>query len=150
MPDNDRDTRNVVPAPPSSVPTSIPLVPTTHIDLGWMPEDQRRALLTEYTRNTLNLSAKAVELGIEVNDLRAKLDSLANATQALSDKGNAVTATLVHNSTAGRIEVNMGNTLTAWKGRMSRSQTGEFNWIPVYIIGGVIAVIIVISMFVHH
>ena len=49
MPDNE--TRGVVTTPTTStVPTSIPLGSTTHLDLSWMPEDQRRALLTDYAR----------------------------------------------------------------------------------------------------
>ena len=150
MPDNDRDPRNVVPVPPSSVPTSIPLGSATHLDLSWMPEDQRRALLTDYARNSLNLAAKASELGIEVNVLRSTLETLAGTTQTVSKNGDAVTITHGQNSKFGRTEVIMGNTETATKGKLSKSQTGEFNWTPVYIIAGVIAVLIAISMFVHR
>jgi hypothetical protein len=149
MPDNE--TRGVVTTPTiSTVPTSIPLGSTTHLDLSWMPEDQRRALLTDYARNSLSLAAKASELGIEVNVLRNTLDTLAKTTQDVSEKGDAVTITHVQNSKFGRTEVIMGNTETATKGKLSRSQTGEFNWMPIYVIGGVIALIVIVSIFVHH
>ena len=58
--------------------------------------------------------------------------------------------THVHTSTFGRTEVIMGNTETAAKGKLSKSQTGEFNWTPVYLIGGVIAIIVLISIVIHH
>lgn len=80
MPDNQADKGNVIPAPAAGLPTSIPLGQATHLDLSWMPEDQRRALLTDYARNSLNLAAKATELGIEVNVLRGTLDTLATTT----------------------------------------------------------------------
>ena len=149
MSDSERN-KNIIPAPPTGVPTSIPLGQATHIDLAWMPEDQRRALLTDYARNSLNLAAKANELGIEVSVLRSTLNTLATTTQDVSKDGNSVTITHVQNSQFGRTEVIMGNTETATKGKLSKSQAGEFNWTPVYIIGGIVAVLIVIGMFTHH
>jgi hypothetical protein len=98
----------------------------------------------------LTLAAKAHELGIEVNVLRSTLNTLATTTQDVSNNGNSVTITHVQNSKFGRTEVIMGNTETATKGKLSKSQAGEFNWTPIYIVGGIIAVLIVISMLAHH
>jgi hypothetical protein len=150
MPDNQADKGNVIPAPATGLPTSIPLGQTTHLDLSWMPEDQRRALLTDYARNSLNLAAKATELGIEVNVLRGTLDTLATTTQDVSKNGDSVTITHVQNSKFGRTEVIMGNTEAANRGKLSKTQTGEFNWTPFYIIGGVIALIIIVSIIMRH
>jgi hypothetical protein len=115
-----------------------------------MPEDQRRALLTDYAKNSLNLAAKANELGIEVNVLRSTLDTLATTTHDVSRNGDAVTITHIQNSKFGRTEVIMGNTETATKGKLSKSQTGEFNWTPIYVIVSVVAVLIAISIFMRH
>ena len=83
-----------------------------------MPEDQRRALLTDYARDSRNLAAKATELGIEVNVLRGALDTLARATQDVSKNGDSVTITHVQNFKFGRTEVIMGNTEAANKGKL--------------------------------
>jgi hypothetical protein len=115
-----------------------------------MPEDQRRVLLTDYARNSVNLAAKAQELGIEVNVLRSSLDTLAQTTQEVSKNGDAVTITHVQNSKFGRTEIIMGNTETATKGKLSKSQTGEFNWMPIYVVVGVVALIVIVSLMVHH
>jgi hypothetical protein len=107
MPDNQADKGGVVPAPAAGLPTSIPLGQATHLDLSWMPEEQRRTLLIDYAKNSLNLAAKASELGIEVNVLRSTLDTLATTTQDVSKNGDSVTITHVQNSKFGRTEVIM-------------------------------------------
>jgi hypothetical protein len=42
----------------------------------------------------------------------------------------------------------MGNTERAATGKLSASQTGEFNWTPVYIIIGIIAAVLIVAQFV--
>jgi hypothetical protein len=115
-----------------------------------MPEDQRRALLTDYAKGSLDLARRANEMGIEVSVLRNTLDTLATTTQKVSQAGDAVTITHSQNSTFGRTEIIMGNTDTAAKGKLSKTQTGEFNWLPVYIIGGVIALMVIVSILTHR
>src|SRR5262249_54840358 len=99
-----------------------------------MPEEQRRALLTDYAKRAVNLASCANELGVDGSVLRSTLDALASTTEKVSQVGDAVTITHVQNSQFGRTEVIMGNTEAAAKGKLSRTQTGEFNWVPVYLI----------------
>jgi hypothetical protein len=115
-----------------------------------MPEDQRRALLTDYAKGALDIGRKANELGMEVSTLRQTLGTLAEHTQQVAQDGNFVTSTTVHNSSFGRTEVIMGNTETAGKGRLSKSQTGEFDWTPIYVVGGIVALVLIAFAAFHH
>lgn len=125
------------------VPTTIPLGQSTQIDLSWMPEDQRRALLTDYAKGALDISKRAQELGIEVSVLRSTLGTLGETTKQVAQDGNSVTLTHVQNSQFGRTEVIMGNTDAATAGKLSRSQTGERDWTPYYVIAGIVALIVI-------
>ena len=121
------------------VPTSVPLSPSTNLDLSWLPQEQRAVLLADYNRGMLDLSKKAQELHVDVAALQATLSTLTNTTRQVAQEGNAVTVSHTQTSSLGRTEVIMGNTDNARSGKLSRSQTGETNWTPIYIIGGIIA-----------
>ena len=125
------------------VPTTVPLSPTTSLDLSWMPESQRAELLGEYTRGMLDISRKAQELHVDVGALKTTLHTLADTTQQVAQQGNAFTVTHTQTSAAGRTEVIMGNTDKARAGKLSKSQTGERDWTPAYIIGGLIALVLI-------
>lgn len=132
----------------SSVPSSVPLSPTTALDLSYLPEAQRAQLLADYSRGMLDLSKKAQELHIDVAALRSSLDTLSHTVKETSREGNSITASHTVTSSAGRTEVIMGNTEQAATGKLSRSQTGEFNWTPVYVIIGIIAAVLIVAQFV--
>ncbi|MES0039643.1 hypothetical protein NKJ74_31175 [Mesorhizobium sp. M0046] len=129
--------------PLGQVPTMISLGQSSQIDLSWMAEDQRRELLTDYARGALDVSRRAQELGVEVSVLRSTLGTLGETTKQVADDGNSVTLTHVQNSQFGRTEVIMGNTDAATAGKLSRSQTGERDWTPYYVIAGIVALIII-------
>ncbi len=77
MTDDDRS-RSVTPASASAVPTTINLGSTTQLDLAWMPEDERRALLTDYAKGAIDIAGRAQALGVEVSVLRNTLDTMAS------------------------------------------------------------------------
>ena len=127
----------------AQMPTSIPLGPKTTMDLSWLPEDERKALLTEYTGGMLDISRKAQELHVEVAVLDATLQSLAGTTKQVSEQGDSITLTHTQTSSVGRTEVMMGNTDRAQSGKLTKSQTGEKDWTPYYVIGGLIAAVFI-------
>jgi hypothetical protein len=96
----------------------------------------------------LDLSKKAQELHIDVAALRSSLDTLSHTVKETGREGNSITASHTVTSSAGRTEVIMGNTERAATGKLSASQTGEFNWTPVYIIIGIIAAVLIVAQFV--
>ena len=127
-------------SPSANIPATVPLGIGGSMDLTWLPEEQRKALLTDYARGVLDVSKKASELGVEVTVLR---NNLADATKQVSEAGNSVTVTHVQNSQFGRTEIIMGNTEKAGKGELTKTQTGERDWIPIYVVAGLVALVLI-------
>ena len=130
----------------ASVPTKIDLTPGTSMDISWLPESERKALLTDYTKGILDISRKAQELHVDSAALKKTLDDLSVTTKEVSESGNAVTISHTQTTSVGRTEVIMGNTQQAQSGRLSKSQTGEKDWTPYYIFGGILALIIIVAL----
>lgn len=63
---------NATPAP-SGPPTSIALATGHTVDLSFIPEPQRNALMAEYMRGTIDIARKANELHVDVVTLRNTL-----------------------------------------------------------------------------
>ena len=129
-----------------SVPAVINLGPSTSIDLSWLPENERKAFLLDYTKGMIDLSKKAQELHIDTAVLKKTLNDLADTTIQVSESGNAVTITHTQTTKVGRTEVMMGNTEQAQSGKLSKSQTGVKDWTPYYIFGGIFALIIIAAL----
>ena len=132
---------------PVNAPTIIPLGNITQIDIGFLPEHERVALLKQHTEGLLDINRKAQELHVDVAVLRNTLDNLAGTTKEVSESGNAVTITHTQTTKVGRTEIMMGNTQQAQTGKFTRTQTGEKDWTPFYILGGIIAVVIIAALF---
>jgi len=130
----------------SGVPTEINLGPSTSMDLSWLPENERKALLIDYTKGMIDISKKAQELHVDAVVLKKTLDDLSDTTREVSDSGNAVTITHSHTTKVGRTEIMMGNTEQAQSGKLSKSQTGEKDWTPYYIFAGILALIIIAAL----
>jgi len=144
MSTNDQD-KNITKTS-SNVPTEIPLGPSTSMDLSWLPENERKALLIDYTKGVMDISKKAQELHVDAAVLKKTLDDFSDTTREVSDSGNAVTITHSQTTKVGRTEVIMGNTEEAQSGKLSKSQTGEKDWTPYYIFGGILALIIIAAL----
>lgn len=128
------------------VPTQINLGPSTSMDLSWLPENERKALLIDYTKGMMDISQKAQELHVDAAVLKRTLDDLSDTTREVSDSGNAVTITHSQTTKVGRTEIMMGNTEQAQSGKLSKSQTGEKDWTPYYIFGGILALIVIAAL----
>ena len=68
----------------SEVPTRITLNPSTSLDLSSFSEEERAALLTDYTRGVLDVSRRAHELHVDVATLGVPIGE--------ADEGALVTA----------------------------------------------------------
>src|SRR5258708_4640773 len=98
---------------PSGPPTSLALAAGHTVDLSFMPEGQRNALLAEYVQGQLDIAKKANELHVDVLALRNTLGTLAETTRQLSQDGNSVRVTHTQATAVGHTEIIMGNTETA-------------------------------------
>ena len=127
----------------ATIPTSVPLGPKTTMDLSWLPEEERKSLLMEYTRGMLDIGRRAQELHVDADALRATLHTMAGTTKEVAEEGNSVTISHTQTSAVGRTEIIMGNTDQAKTGKLTKSQTGERDWTPYYVIGGLIAIVLI-------
>lgn len=143
---NDSTKGEVLKVGDVSVPTKIDLTPGTSMDISFLPEDERKELLTDYAKGILDISRKAQELHVDSRALKKTLDDLSVTTKEVSESGSAVTISHTQTTSVGRTEVMMGNTEQAQRGKLSKSQTGEKDWMPYYIFGGILAVIIIAAL----
>lgn len=114
------------------------------IDVSLLPLDQQQELLREYTRGMMDLEKKSAEIGIDVGALEKQLQTLVSSAAEANAGDVSVTYTHVTESNAGRTEVVVGNTKEAERGRLPKSQTGQIDWNPIFVITAIIAVVIVI------
>lgn len=128
------------------VPTVIPCGQNVSVDISWLPEEERKILLLDYTKEALDLHRKVQELRIDGILLKETLDNLSDTTREVARSGCAVTITHTQTTKTGRTEVMMGNTQQALSGRLTKSQTGEKDWTPYYIFAGILALIIIIAL----
>lgn len=132
-------------------PTSVNLSPTTALDLSFLPEEQRAALLADYHKGVLDVAKEAHRMHVDVAILEKTLTTLSSTVQDASQSGTAATISHVHTTKTGRTEVLLGNTERAHRGKLTASQSGTTNWTPMYVIAGLVAlVLIVAAVFGHH
>jgi len=142
----DKEESKNLPKPSNNVPTHIQLSPSASIDLSWLPETERKALLLDYAKGLIDIGRKAQELHVDATILKKTLDDLSATTREVSDAGNSVTITHTQTTTVGTTQVIMGNTEQAQSGKLTKSQTGEKDWTPYYVFGGIIAIIIIFAL----
>jgi hypothetical protein len=129
---------------PTAINTSVVSGTTTAFELlSMLPESQRNALMAEHAKGMLDITRKATEMHVDVAALSAALGAVASTTMQAAKDGNSVTASHAQTTSIGRTEVIMGNTDAARVGKLTKSQTGEFNWTPIYIIMGIIALVLI-------
>ena len=132
--------------PSTEVPTSISLRPTTTIDLSGIPEEERTALISRHAEGLLDIRKKAAELGVDAMALENVLRAASDTVRSATEQGTHATVSHTQTSSIGRTEVIMGNTDRARAGKLSKSQSGETDWTPIYVIIGIVAAIIIVMI----
>lgn len=141
--ENRPEERALSASEPEPVGSIVPLGPTTSMDLSALPEETRNAIIADYARGRLDVARRAAELGVEVRALDETLRTLSETVKTVSEGEDAVTISHTQTTSVGRTEIMMGNTEQAQSGKFTRSQTGERDWTPFYIGGGLIAAALV-------
>jgi hypothetical protein len=119
--------------------------------MATLSKDQQNQLMVEYMRGTLDISKKAAAMHVDVSAFKNMLDVMATKTRELSEQeGTSVTMQHTQESSVGKTEVIMGNTEQAAKGRLTRTMAGERPMALLYLVGGAIVVLILVSMFLRH
>lgn len=124
------------------VPTSIDLGAGVSVDLSFLPEEERKALVVNYIGGMIDLSRKAKELGVDVRGLKNYLDTLAHTTEEANRTGSSVTIDTTYKTENTTTTVVMGNTDRAKRGKLPGSEPEETNWFRYFIIGAILVIII--------
>lgn len=127
-------------------PSTITLGKSASLDLSHLPEEVQVELQAEYAKGMIDLNKKAQELNIDEAALRNTLDDLNETTKQATDANASITVSHTQSSSIGRTEIIMGNTDQARKGKLTKSQTGETNWTPIYVVIGIIALLILAGL----
>jgi FlaG/FlaF family flagellin (archaellin) len=130
----------------AKTPSTITLGKSTSLDLSHLPEEVQVELQAEYTKGMIDLNKKAQELNIDEAALRNTLDDLNETTKQATDANASITVSHTQSSSIGRTEIIMGNTDQARRGKLTKSQTGETNWTPIYVVIGIIALLILAGL----
>jgi len=121
----------------------IPLGRTANLSLDGLSAAQRAEIRLEHAKAVVRLQGKADEMAIEAQALRVHLDTMGNAATDANRNEIAITMTRTQNDSLGRTEVIMGNTETAAKGKLNRSQAGQKDLTLVYIVVAAIVAIVI-------
>ena len=117
------------------------------LDVSMLSEEQQNALVVDYQQGLIDIRLRAATLGVDVTVLGETLRQMSEQTQAISETDASVTITHTQDSSLGRTEIIMGNTEQAHRGRLTRSQGGDRDWTPFYVIGGLIVLAIALVAF---
>jgi hypothetical protein len=121
----------------------IPLGKTATLSLEGLSEAQRAEIRMEHAKTMVRLKVKAEELAIEAQALGARLNNMGDAAADANRNDIAITLTSTQTDSLGRTEVIIGNTETAAKGKLNRSQAGQKDLTLVYIVVAAIVAIII-------
>lgn len=122
----------------------VNLTENKSVDLSHLDEESKKEIHKLIAKQKVELTKKGMEQSIDVDSLRARLNTFGNQVYDVIDKGGSITITNAKDDSIGRTEVIMGNTDEAAKGKLSRSAKGlpdNSKWL---IIGGVVVAIIAI------
>ena len=108
-----------------------------------LPEEQRVELQAELAKGLIEANTAAAKAGTEARSLKENLATVAGTSREATEAGSAVTVSHVQETDSSRTEVIMGNTERAESGKLTKSQSGEKDWNPYYIIGGIVAAALV-------
>ena len=114
------------------------------LDMSLLSTEEQQEIVKQYQDGLLDVRLKAAELRVDIGALGATLNALSHSVSEIHASGNSATISHTQDSAAGRTEIIVGNTERAQSGKLSRSQTGDRDWTPYFIVGGVVIVVVLI------
>ncbi len=146
MSDASSDKNTNLSAAPSNSKDVIPLGNQAQLDLSTLPEGDRNELKKAFAKGQIDLANKMQELGIDNHALNQRLGEMSQQVSMASSVDASATITGAYNDKMGRTEVIMGNTETAAKGKLDRSQKGEGDQTIFYVVIAAIVIVIVAAL----
>jgi hypothetical protein len=126
---------------------SLQIGPQQSIDLSGLTEIEKREIRKKHAEGMVDVGKKAADMSVETQALGAKLSTMADETQNISESGGSVTISNVSEGSIGRTEIMMGTSEAAKKGRLSKTISGEKDYTLVYV-GLAIVVMVIIAFMV--
>ena len=143
--ESDRDTEVSISDPLARAIVHVGEDNAGELDLSRLTDSERNEIVKSYQHGLVDIKLRADSLGVDVTALAATLRTLSLTTQDIgATEGTSVTITHTQDSAAGRTEIIMGNTEQAHRGKLTRSQTGDRDMTPFYIIGAAIVIAIIV------
>lgn len=124
----------------------IPLGDKGSLDLSSLPEEDRNELKKAFVQGQLALHEKMQELGIENEALDRRIGDMSRMVEEASSASASATITGAYNDKMGRTEVILGNTETAAKGKLDRTQKGQRDMTLVYVVIAAVAAVIITAI----
>ena len=120
--------------------------PDGDIDLNILPEKERVEILAKYAQDFVDVQIDGIRKDKETKNLKEGIDVMTDGVaKATADETHA-TMTKVTEDSSGRSEVIIGNTDTAARGKLTRSQEGKDDklLITLGVIAGVVILLAII------
>jgi hypothetical protein len=114
--------------------------------LANLPEEQRVELQSKLAEGLIEANTKAAIAGTEARSLKENLHTVTDAAIEATKSGSSVTLSHVQETEGfksgggARTEILTGDTERVKSGQLTKTQTGEKDWTPYYIIGGIVAI----------
>ena len=150
---NDKENKDVVKTPltettkSSEVPISLDMGSMQSLDVSKLNQEQQQALQLKLNEAKIDLAASAKKAQIDLEVTKSKMDLHSEMSKNASEDGTAYTGTDSFDSSIGRIEMVVGNTERAAKGKMTRSGAGmEDISMKVIITVGIVVVILALIL----
>jgi hypothetical protein len=128
---------------------SIVLGNVKEIPLDGLSPETIEELKKEHAKGLIDVNTLANKYGIETHALASVLRNMAQETVNATKDNTAITMTRVQEDSLGKTEVIMGNTETAKKGKLTRSQAGLDDHTIAYIVGAVI-IVVILALLLRH
>jgi hypothetical protein len=117
------------------------------LDVSKLNQEQQQALQLKLNEAKIDLAASAKKAQIDLEVTKSKMDLHSEMSKNASEDGTAYTGTDSFDSSIGRIEMVVGNTERAAKGKMTRSGAGmEDISMKVIITVGIVVVILALIL----
>jgi len=145
----DKPKADLVKKPDGPPPAILAISQRGDLDLSELTPEQQKQIRLEHAKGVVAADAKARDVAVDAQVLDKSLETLTHhAREASKEEGMSVTITNVREDKMGRTETIIGNTETASKGKLSRSQTGgrDLTWVWVLLGIVVIAAIVIIAV----
>lgn len=149
MPDeNENDTRDIVrrvqQAHVPMAPETLRLGEQQELDLRDLTPEQASAIVSKAHEKAVERDDRRQRLKDDLTVTAAKLGTYTKTVQETAQDNAAITITNVHEDSLGRTEIIVGNTDTARKGKLSRSQAGFGDTAKMWLIFAAIVAAVVI------